>query len=381
MRERVEKLFAADFAMFPDRWDFAKAESAAPWTDAEIATAELHAMYGRRFGDLRNLAIDYRNRAADERKRADLNARKVRQLTGTAPSVASAPATVRSPVRAHLRRQARAGKASPGGWSPAPAADPPRRTAAPTTVPSIGARRHALAGAVRPTAPSSKRPRFTLVSAVYNVGRYLDEFIASIEKQTFDLSRVEVILVDDGSTDDSLAQAKAWQQRRPELVKILTKTNGGQASARNLGLEHATGQWVSFPDPDDVLDRKYLAEFDAFARETPRVQLMAANRITFSDATGEQSKHPLHVHFTKYNRLRDLTLDTGHFHGHAVRIVLPPRHRARARSSPSTSASGRASRTGTCAASTCCASSRSSATSRPRSTTTASVMTGRRRST
>ena len=161
------------------------------------------------------------------------------------------------------------------------------------------------------------RPRFSIVSAVYNVSRYLDEFIASVDAQTFDLKQVEVIMVDDGSTDDSLARLQAWQQRRPGVVKVLTKPNGGQGSARNLGLEHATGEWVTFTDPDDTLDRKYLAEVAAFANEHPTVMLMATNRITFAHDTGEQSKHPLHTHFTKYNRLRDLDYDTGHFHGHA----------------------------------------------------------------
>jgi glycosyltransferase involved in cell wall biosynthesis/CDP-glycerol glycerophosphotransferase (TagB/SpsB family) len=165
--------------------------------------------------------------------------------------------------------------------------------------------------------PTGPRPRFTIVSAVYNVSRYLDEFIAAIDAQTFDLSQVEVIMVDDGSTDDSYAILQAWQQRRPELVTAITKPNGGQGSARNLGTAHAHGEWITYPDPDDVVDRRYLAEVDAFLRERPTTMMIATNRVVFQHETREQSNHPLHKHFTKYNRLRNLNYDTGHFHGSA----------------------------------------------------------------
>src|SRR4051794_20696650 len=124
-------------------------------------------------------------------------------------------------------------------------------------------------------ARAGERPRFTIVSAVYNVARYLDEYIEAMESQTFDLSRVEVIMVDDGSTDDSLAKLEAWRQRSPELVTVYTKPNGGQSTARNYGLARAHGEWISFTDPDDVLDRKYLAEIDAFLRECPTTRLVA----------------------------------------------------------------------------------------------------------
>ncbi|MGH8962698.1 MAG: glycosyltransferase, partial [Jatrophihabitantaceae bacterium] len=62
------------------------------------------------------------------------------------------------------------------------------------------------------------RPRFSIITAVHNVHRYLPEFIDSIEKQTYGLDRLEVMAVDDGSTDDSLVMLKEWAARRPGLV-------------------------------------------------------------------------------------------------------------------------------------------------------------------
>jgi glycosyltransferase involved in cell wall biosynthesis/CDP-glycerol glycerophosphotransferase (TagB/SpsB family) len=164
---------------------------------------------------------------------------------------------------------------------------------------------------------SDVKPRFSVVSAVYNVARYLPEFIESIERQEFSRDRLELIMVDDGSTDDSLTILQAWQQRRPELVTVLTKPNGGQASARNLGVEHARGEWITFPDPDDILESNYFADVDTFIKKNPTTMLAATRRVMFYDATGEQGKHHLNRHFSKRNRLRNLDLDTAHFHGSA----------------------------------------------------------------
>jgi len=144
-------------------------------------------------------------------------------------------------------------------------------------------------------AMQDRSPRFSIVSAVYNVARYLDEFIASIEDQTFPLEQLEVVMVDDGSTDDSLAILQAWQQRQPDLVKVITKANGGQASARNVALEQVRGEWVTFTDPDDMLALNYFAEVEAFLGKHPSAMLLATNRLVFSDDTREESEHPLRI--------------------------------------------------------------------------------------
>jgi glycosyltransferase involved in cell wall biosynthesis len=167
-------------------------------------------------------------------------------------------------------------------------------------------------------AVQERTPRFSIVSAVYNVARYLDEFIDSIERQTFPLDHIEVVMVDDGSTDESPEILRAWQQRRPEMVKVITKPNGGQGSARNAALEHVRGEWVTYTDPDDVLAHDYLAEVAAFLDEYPSTMLVATNRVLFSDRTRQESPHPLQMHFVEgVNHFRNLNYDTGHFHGSA----------------------------------------------------------------
>jgi glycosyltransferase involved in cell wall biosynthesis len=152
---------------------------------------------------------------------------------------------------------------------------------------------------------------------VYDVAAYLPDFIASIEGQDFDLGRVEVVMVDDGSTDDSRAVLDAWAARRPELVRVLGQDNAGQGAARNAGLAAARGEWVTFPDPDDVVDPNYLSTVDAFLAEHPGTVMVATHRVMWDEATGETTDtHPLRRMFG-YDRLADLDLAESSFHGSA----------------------------------------------------------------
>lgn len=165
---------------------------------------------------------------------------------------------------------------------------------------------------------------FSIVTAVYNVGRYLDEFIGSVEGQTLERDRFEVIAVDDGSTDHSLETLRRWERERPGLVKVITQENAGQAAARNAGMELANGQWVTFVDPDDVLDRAYLAEVAAFIEANPGASMYAANRLILDEASGEVANtHPLRMHFRLGNRIRDIIDYPEYFHGHAPTAFIP----------------------------------------------------------
>jgi glycosyltransferase involved in cell wall biosynthesis len=155
--------------------------------------------------------------------------------------------------------------------------------------------------------PGSGAPRFSIVTAVHDVARFLDAFVESVEAQTFPLDQVEVIAVDDGSTDESPAILQAWAARRPQLVTVLRKDNGGQATARNLGLEHARGEWVTFTDPDDVLEPGYLAAVDSFVTANPSAELVAANIVFLDDRTGVvEDSHPLRFRFRGRARVRNL---------------------------------------------------------------------------
>lgn len=159
---------------------------------------------------------------------------------------------------------------------------------------------------------------FSIVSAVYDVARYLDDFLGDLDAQDHPHDLVEVVLVDDGSTDDSLDRIRTWADRTDLRVTVLTQPNGGQASARNLGLEHATGDWVTFTDPDDRLDPTYLSRIAAFLAQHPGADLAAAALWVLDDATGELTDtHPMRARYAGGDRLVDLGEHGDHFFGSA----------------------------------------------------------------
>ena len=92
--------------------------------------------------------------------------------------------------------------------------------------------------------------RISLVVAVYNVESYLDACLESLTGQT--LEDVEIICVNDGSTDESGAILDAWAARDGRIL-VVDKENGGPSSARNVGLEYVSSDYVCFPDADDRL--------------------------------------------------------------------------------------------------------------------------------
>ncbi|UTX53523.1 CDP-glycerol glycerophosphotransferase family protein [Leucobacter aridicollis] len=111
--------------------------------------------------------------------------------------------------------------------------------------------------------PNDGRPHlheFSLVCPLYNVGRYLPEFFDSLEKQDYGVNRLEIILVDDGSSDsDTSLLARRFCEKNPASRKYIYQRNSGQASARNAGIAIATGTWLTFPDPDDKLGPNYFS--------------------------------------------------------------------------------------------------------------------------
>ena len=87
---------------------------------------------------------------------------------------------------------------------------------------------------------------FSVIMAVYNVERYLGESIDSLIDQSLSFEdNIQLILVNDGSTDGSLKVAEDYQKRYPNNIILLSKENGGVSSARNLGLKHATGKYIN----------------------------------------------------------------------------------------------------------------------------------------
>jgi glycosyltransferase involved in cell wall biosynthesis/CDP-glycerol glycerophosphotransferase (TagB/SpsB family) len=159
------------------------------------------------------------------------------------------------------------------------------------------------------------RPLFSVVAAVYNVEPYLPAFIASIERQRFPLDRIQVVLVDDGSTDRSRAIIDAWAERRPGMVTVVGKANGGQATARNVGLDHVTGEWVTFSDPDDVLDAAFFERAAAFIRAHPTLEILGAQPQVIDERTRAVQEYGRSRQYAGGARVVDLAEDPDVFPG------------------------------------------------------------------
>lgn len=97
-------------------------------------------------------------------------------------------------------------------------------------------------------------PKISVIIPVYNTGKYLARCLDSVVQQTF--NNLEIICVNDGSTDDSAKILKQYAQL-DKRIKIITQKNSGLSAARNAGLKHMSGEYVSFIDSDDWIDANY----------------------------------------------------------------------------------------------------------------------------
>ncbi len=132
--------------------------------------------------------------------------------------------------------------------------------------------------------------KVSVIIPVYNVEKYLRQNLESVAKQT--LKEIEVIMVDDGSTDSSAEIAKEFAEKDGRFVYVLQE-NGGAGAARNNGLRRAKGKYLSFLDSDDFFDEKMLEEAYACAESNK------ADFVVFqSDQYSEESKEFKTVNWT-----------------------------------------------------------------------------------
>ncbi|MCR8699417.1 hypothetical protein CYJ41_03695 [Campylobacter ureolyticus] len=108
-------------------------------------------------------------------------------------------------------------------------------------------------------------PLVSIIIPVYNVEKYLKKCIESVINQTY--KNLEIILVDDGSSDNSGKICDEFAQK-DNRIKVIHKTNGGQADARNKALDIMNGEWVSFVDSDDFVSPYYIENLLSLAKKT-----------------------------------------------------------------------------------------------------------------
>lgn len=163
------------------------------------------------------------------------------------------------------------------------------------------------------------RPLVSVIMPVFNAGAFLEEAVASVQAQ--DWPEWELWLIDDGSTDDSLAQAQALAQADPRIGVLQTGGRQGPGPARNLGLQAARGRFAAFLDADDLwLPAKLSRQLD-FMQKTG-LALSCTGFLRRNLATGQDTGLGVPKRLTRHDLLRTnyigcstAMIDLVHFQG------------------------------------------------------------------
>ena len=114
--------------------------------------------------------------------------------------------------------------------------------------------------------------KVSIIVPVYNTELYLRECLDSLLNQT--IKNYEVIVIDDGSTDNSLKIIKEYHEKYPKIIKYKSIKNGGVSNARNVGISMAKGEYVGFVDSDDYIDKDmYLKLYNKATLEKSDIAL------------------------------------------------------------------------------------------------------------
>ena len=144
---------------------------------------------------------------------------------------------------------------------------------------------------------------FSVIIAIYNTGRYLNDSIGSLLNQTIGIGNIQIILVNDGSIDNSEEICLKYQKEFYHNIFYIKIEHGGVSRARNAGLEYAKGEFINFLDADDKWDYHAFEYTLKFFQDNKNVNL-AACRLLFFEAIN--TYHPLDYKFYK-TRVVNLT--------------------------------------------------------------------------
>ena len=130
-----------------------------------------------------------------------------------------------------------------------------------------------------------QNPLISVIVPVYNVAAWLPRCVDSILAQTYE--HLEILLVDDGSTDNSGEICEQYA-KKDTRVRVIHKENGGLSSARNAGLDKASGGYIGFVDSDDWIEPEMYGEMLALMEQN-HAQLVCAGRYDVDGGTGEKT--------------------------------------------------------------------------------------------
>lgn len=146
-------------------------------------------------------------------------------------------------------------------------------------------------------------PLISIVVPVYNEEKYIDRCLQSLEAQTW--RQLQVILVDGGSTDGSPGKCDEWARRWNSgrsthigIVEVIHTANEGVSASRNKGINHASGEYITFVDGDDWLEPDAIRQMYLAFEKDSEVELSGCNFVIKGDANASETQAPRLNHIT-----------------------------------------------------------------------------------
>lgn len=149
------------------------------------------------------------------------------------------------------------------------------------------------------------KKKVSIIVPIYNVEKYLKRCIDSILKQTY--KELEIILVDDGSTDSSGLICEEYKENE-NRIKVIHKNNGGLSSARNAGLDIATGAYLTFIDSDDWIAENHIEQI-MNALEAKSADIAVCGIVVIDGKTSNVYKSVDNIcEFTSYDAIDNILM-------------------------------------------------------------------------
>lgn len=137
---------------------------------------------------------------------------------------------------------------------------------------------------------------FSVIIAIYNTGRYLEDSIGSIFNQTIDTNKIQIILINDGSIDQTNEICMKFVKEHPKNMLYIPIKHSGVSIARNIGLKYAKGKYINFLDADDKWDKNVFKHVLLFFRFFKNIYIVSCRLIFFE---GKEKYHQLDYKFYK----------------------------------------------------------------------------------
>lgn len=144
---------------------------------------------------------------------------------------------------------------------------------------------------------NNKQYKISVIIPVYNVEEYVEETLISVIKQDIGFEKnIQIILVNDGSTDNSEQICLKYAEKYPQNIKYIKQKNAGVSAARNYGLKYATGKYVNFLDSDDTWEKNVFRKaYNFLEKHQDEIDMVACRQRFFGKVNG--FKHALDYKF------------------------------------------------------------------------------------